>query len=63
MLAKILVALGSLFLLWRMYHLIVKNPELFSKENLNKSFRTMGILAVVLILVIGLMITWLRSSH
>jgi hypothetical protein len=63
MLAKILVTLGSVFLIWWTYQSIIKNPELFSKENLNKSFSTMGMLAIVLILIIGLTITWLRSSH
>ena len=63
MLAKILVILGASFLIWWTYQSIKRNPEVFSKDNLNKSFGTMGILAIILIAVVGLVITWLRSSH
>jgi cell division protein FtsX len=63
MLAKILVILGTSFLIWWTYQAIKRNPEVLSKENLNKSFNTMGILALLLIVVVGLMIAWLRSSH
>jgi len=63
MLAKILVILGASFLIWWTYQSIKRNPEVLSKENLNKSFSTMGILALVLIVVVGFVIVWLRSSR
>lgn len=53
-----IAALGALFLL---YLTVKRQPELFFKDNLNKSFTTMGILALILIGVIGLVVVLLRQ--
>jgi len=62
MLAGILTTLGFLGLIWLMYHTIKTNPDLFSRENLSRSFTTLGILALILIGVVGLAIILLRQA-
>lgn len=49
---------GAVFLLYRA---IKHQPEIFAKEKLNKSFSTMGVLALVLIGIIGLVVVLLRN--
>ena len=50
------------FLIWMLYRYVKRDPESLSGANINKSFYTMGILAVVLIAFIGLVVMLLRSS-
>ena len=52
--------LGCGFLLWWLYRGIKNNPEAFTGQNLNKSFMTMGILALILIATISIAIMMLR---
>lgn len=47
---------------WLLYRVIKGQPQSFSKENLNKSFYSMGILAVGLILFVVLLIVMLRQA-
>lgn len=61
MLAGFLTLLGFSFLIWRLVITVKKNPEAFSKENINKSFTTLGILALGLIGVIVLVIFILKQ--
>lgn len=63
MLANILLTLFFTGLIWLMYRGIKNNPQLFSKANLSQSFTTMGILALILIAVIGSVIVLLRQSR
>jgi len=60
-LVQISVAILCLFIVWRIYKVIQANPELLSKENLSKSFTTIGILA--LILMGGITILILLVKH
>ena len=53
-----IITMGALFLL---YKTIKYQPQLFSKNNLNKSFTTMGILALILIAIIGMIIMLLKN--
>jgi hypothetical protein len=46
---QIAIAIICLFITWRMYKVMKANPEILSKENLTKSFGTMGIVALILI--------------
>lgn len=46
---QISIAVICLFIVWRLYKLIQANPEMLSRENLSKSFSTVGILALILI--------------
>ena len=60
MLAKILVLLLAAFFLWWIIRYFKANPKAFSAKNLNKSFFTMGILALILIAFIALLVFFLR---
>jgi hypothetical protein len=57
----LIMAIISALLLWLLYSTIKNKPELFSAGNINKSFFTMGVLAIILIAVIGLTIMLLNS--
>lgn len=59
---QILGLLGAGLVIFLLYRTIKGRPELFSKENLNKSFFTMGILAIGLIGFIALLILMLRNT-
>lgn len=53
---QILIAIACGFFVWRIYKVIQANPELLSRENLSKSFSTMGVLALILIGAVALMV-------
>ncbi len=59
---QILGLIGAGMIVFILYRTIKGSPGQFSKENLNKSFFTMGILAIVLIGFIALMVLMLRSA-
>ncbi len=62
MLAGLLTVCGFGFLIWMMYRTIKGNPEAFSKVNLSRSFTTLGLLALILIGVVGIAIFMLRQG-
>jgi hypothetical protein len=47
---------GTGFILWMLYNTVSKNKAAFSKENISRSFFTVGILALFLIGFIFLLI-------
>lgn len=57
---QISIVIISLFIIWRIYKQIQANPEMLSKENISKSFTTMGILALILIGGVALMVLLLK---
>ncbi|MFJ1268764.1 hypothetical protein ACD661_09380 [Legionella lytica] len=57
---EILGLIGGGLILFILYRSIKGNPEQFSRENLNNSFFTMGILALALIGFIAVLIFTLR---
>ncbi|MBN9287495.1 MAG: hypothetical protein BGO43_04650 [Gammaproteobacteria bacterium 39-13] len=57
---QISILIISLFIVWRIYKQIQANPEMLSKENMGKSFTTMGILALILIGGVALMVLLLK---
>lgn len=59
---QISVAILCLFFAWRIYRVIQNNPQLMSKENLSKSFMTMGVLALILIGGIAILIMMLKHA-
>lgn len=59
---QILALVGAGLLIWYMIRVIRSQPEVFSKQMFSKSFYTMGILAIVLILFIAICIFILRAS-
>ncbi len=46
---------------WLMYRHIRSSPQAFSKENLSKSFFTLGILALGLIALIWVLVIFLKT--
>ncbi|MFO1257427.1 MAG: hypothetical protein U1E78_03275 [Gammaproteobacteria bacterium] len=60
LLIQISVAIICLFFVWRIYKVLKANPELLSRENLTKSFSTMGILALILIGFMAMLVMMLR---
>lgn len=59
---QILGLIGAGMIVFILYRTIKGSPDQFSKANLNKSFFTMGVLAIVLIGFIALMVLMLRST-
>lgn len=59
---KILAVIIAIGLAWLTFRALRANPEMLSKENLSKSFSTMGLLALALLGFIGLCIYLLRSA-
>ncbi|NKB46883.1 MAG: hypothetical protein GKR77_03770 [Legionellales bacterium] len=49
-------------MVWLLFRYAKSNPQAFSKENLSKSFFTMGVLAILLIAFIGLCILLLNTN-
>lgn len=60
MLAGILTGLGVTALLWILYRGIQGNREAFSKENLLNSGKTLGILGLLLIGIVGFAVLMLK---
>lgn len=60
--AKVLFCGIALFIMWGLYKGIKANPEWVSKENLTKSFGTMGFVALFLIAVIAFCVMSLRTG-
>jgi hypothetical protein len=58
----IITAVICLFFIWQISKRLKENPELLSKENINKSFTTMGILALILIGGVTLLVFLLKHS-
>lgn len=59
---KIFLVIGAALLGWFLYRQIRGNPQAFSKDNLSKSFFTLGILALLLIAFIWLLVLMLRAG-
>lgn len=57
---KLFFVIGAALMVWFIYRSIRSNPQAFSKENLSKSFFTLGMLALLLIAFIGLLVLMLR---
>ncbi len=59
---QILALLGAGLIIFILYRTIKGRPDQFSKENLSKSFSTMGFLAIGLIGFVALLVLMLRYS-
>jgi hypothetical protein len=59
---KVIAILAAIAILVWMYFSLKNNPQAFTKENLTKSFGTMGFLALGLIAFIAFCIFLLRST-
>lgn len=59
---QIMGILAAILVLFFLFRTIKGRPDLFSKDNMSKSFLTMGILGVGLIGFVALLIMLLRHS-
>ena len=59
---QVLALLGAGAVLWILYRTVRSQPEQFSRENLNKSFNTIAVLALVLIAFVAFLVFMLRQS-
>jgi hypothetical protein len=59
---QILGLIAAGLIVWVLYRNIKGRPEQFSRENLSKSFSTMGFLALILIGFIAFLVFMLRHA-
>ena len=59
---QILGLAGAGLIIWFLYRNIKNRPDVFSRENMSKSFFSMGVLAVFLIAFVALLIVILRMT-
>ena len=59
--AQLFGIIAAGLILWFTISRVRNNPQLFSSENIRKSFGTMGMLALILIAFIALLIILLKS--
>ena len=59
---EILGLVGGVLIRWVLYQTIKGRPQQFSRENLTKSFSTMGMLALLLIAFVALLVLIVRQS-
>jgi hypothetical protein len=59
---QVLGIVGACLIIWILYRNIKGRPELFSRENMSKSFLSMGILAILLIAFVALLVLILRIT-
>lgn len=59
---QVLGLAGAGLIVWLLYRSIKNRPDVFSRENMSKSFFSMGILAVLLIAFIALLVVILRMT-
>lgn len=58
---QILALVGAGLIIWLLYRAIKGNPAQFSRENLKKSFFSMGVLALVLIVFVAFLVAITRQ--
>lgn len=59
-LGKFLLAIVAIYLLYNLYYFIKNEKNFFTAEVLNKSFFTMGVLAIILIILVSVAIFLLK---
>lgn len=59
---QILALMGAGLILWYLYRVVKGRPEMFSRDKLNKSFFTMGLLAIILIGFVALLVLLVRTT-
>ncbi len=58
---QVLGLIGAALIVWVIYRSIKGRPEQFSRENLTKSFSSMGILALLLIGFVAVLVFLARA--
>lgn len=59
---QILGLIGAGLILWLLFRSIKGHPEQFNRENLSKSFTTMGVLALLLIAFVAFLVFMVRHT-
>lgn len=59
---QILGAIGAGLILYVLYQFIKGQPEQFSKQNINKSAYTLGVLSLILIAFVGFLVLILKNT-
>ena len=59
---QLLALVGAALIVWVTYRSIKGRPDLFNRDNINKSFFSLGILAIILIVFVGLLVVILRAT-
>lgn len=59
---QILAILGACLVIWFTYRTVKGNPTAFARENITKSFGTLGILALILIIFVTFLVLLVRHS-
>lgn len=59
---QILGLIGAGLIGWILYRTIRARPDQFSRENLSKSFSTMAILALALIIFVAFLVLMVRQT-
>lgn len=59
---QLLGMVGAGLVIWFMYKTIKGRPEQFSRDKINQSFFTMGILGIVMIGFVGLLVFLVRHT-
>jgi threonine/homoserine/homoserine lactone efflux protein len=59
---QILGLVGAALIVWVIYRNIKGRPEQFSRENLTKSFSSMGMLGLILIGFVALLVIIVRNT-
>lgn len=57
---QILALIGAALIVWITYRSIKGRPDQFSREKMSKSFFSMGVLALILIVFVALLVLMLR---
>lgn len=53
---QVLAILAAGLIIWLLYTRIKNQPEVFSRANFSKSFRTLGVLGLILIIFVTLLV-------
>ena len=59
---QVLGLVGAGVIVWYLYRVIKSRPDQFSRDKISQSLRSMGILAVVLILFVTFLVFLVRHS-
>lgn len=60
---QILAMIGAGLLVWYLVYQVKNNPAIFSRENFSKSFGTLGVLALILILFVTVLVYIARAGQ
>ncbi len=59
---QVLWLVAVAFIVWALYRYVKGHPELFSRENMSKSFSSMGILALLLMVFVAFLVYIVRNT-